>query len=107
MIDFQVAFDKLASLESADEIADFFRYEGIKAVPANSRACAITVWMEKQTGLNIATNSVVTRPVDVVLGNDGCPDYKEILGAPYQHLTPTMAEFVFRFDCDHYPDLVE
>lgn len=103
MIDFQVAFDKLASLETADDLAELFRDHGVKARPADSRSCAITVWLEDQTGLNVATNTSYVRVVTAI-GHYEYEDDRDI--APRQ-LSPAMAEFVRRFDAFMYPDLMK
>lgn len=58
MIDFQVAFDKLAQFQTADEIADFLNVEEIKAIPGDANSCAISAWMKRTTEHeNIYTNT--------------------------------------------------
>lgn len=57
MIDFNVAYDKIAQFKSADEIANYLNSCGIKAEKGVPDACAISVWMRDQTGLRILTNS--------------------------------------------------
>ena len=104
MIDFDVAYDKLASLETADEIADLFRDYGIKAVPQEARACAITVWMEGMTGLHISTG---VKSMKIVIPEAGDPlDYKSIASTLRQH-SPAMEHFVAKFDSREYPDLIK
>lgn len=44
MIDFQVAYDKLAQFETAEELADFFKYEGITGYKKQAKHCPIANW---------------------------------------------------------------
>lgn len=105
MIDFDVAFDKLAGLETADEIADLFRQYGIKARRHKSRACAITRWMEDITGLDIATTEASVAIVRVPIGSTKeSLDYSPVESRP---TTDAMAMFIENFDMGDYPDLVE
>lgn len=96
-IDFDVAYDKLAGLETADEIADLFRGYGIKARPRNSSQCAISKWMAAQTGMKIVTNNHCTRAVD--------SKYAVINGLQRNNSDP-MRNFIRHFDSNGYPDLV-
>lgn len=95
MIDFGVARDKLAWMETADELADFFRHEGIKATPGCSDSCAIAVWMQNQTG----DKDVRVSHADMWVG---C--YGE--GAFAEH-TKAMKQFTVAFDSGAFPDLIK
>lgn len=99
MIDFQVAYDKLAGLETAEDIADLFRDYDVKGVRSDSESCAITVWMTEQTGLFIRTNNISVRAVDE-------SGYR-ISQDRYQKLTKAMESFIHKFDFGFYPDLVK
>lgn len=96
MIDFTVAYDKLAQFNKANDIAKFLKDEGVKAIACEPDACAITVWMRDQTGLNIRTNYAVVRAVQddnvtvIVRGSN----------------TGAMFDFIKKFDFGLYPDLV-
>lgn len=92
MIDFHVAFDKLASMESADEIAGYFRYEGIKGIPKQHDSCAIAVWMSQQTGGKISVSDIV-RELKV-------PSNQAITTKP-------MLAFIRKFDSLDYPELIK
>lgn len=98
-IDFQTAYDKLASLESADVIASFFVGQGIKAYRCEPHACAISVWMNEQTGLMVRTNNYRTRAVE----NESLM-FVTIPGTD-KDLTVPMTDFVVRFDNGEYPEL--
>ena len=108
MIDFEVAYDKLAGLETADEIADLMRDYGIKAEPCESRKCAISVWMEGQTGLSVSTNLAYTRAIIVNrLDDDGMEYYIDHPGIEEKDHTEAMAKFIENFDTYKYPDLIK
>lgn len=91
MIDFGVAFDKLASMETADDIANYFRAEGIQGIRVRHDACPIANWMSMQTGRRISAADVIVDLHDCQLRESA---------------TPAMREFMEKFDTDQYPDLV-
>lgn len=99
MIDFDVAYDKLSSLETADEIANLFRSYGIKAQPKSSTNCAISQWMYQQTGIPVATNQ------DNITGFSNGFLYR--MAELERISTPAMKSFITRFDMRVYPDLVK
>ena len=113
MIDFLVAYDKLASLESADEIANLMLDYGVKAVPSDSQSCAVSVWMTEQTGLAVATNCSVVREVAMLTAEEVEWDYtglgyKDIPDTPnFKAHTPAMREFIDKFDTRKYPNLIK
>src|ERR1700745_2209626 len=101
-VDFNVAFEKLAQFESAEDLADFFISYQVKAVPSYSDKCAITVWMEGQTGHSIRTNM---NSVRAVTDKPGSP--LETVPGTFNSLTEAMADFVKEFDSGKYPDLID
>ena len=111
MIDFEVAYDKLASLKSADEIANLMKDYNIKAVPGDSMACAITQWLHDQTGLDIMTGAYVVKAIKFVnikspSGlNDGFVSYEPVQDK-VRSTTVAMQLFIQRFDKGYYPDLI-
>lgn len=95
MIDFGVARDKLAGMESAKELADFFQAEGVKGVPGDASSCAIAVWMQETTGrkdISVSQEEMWT---------DGYG-----LGRVTEH-TGAMKEFTVLFDERAFPELVD
>lgn len=92
MIDFGVAYDKLASLESSQEIADFFVSQNVKALPRWANQCAISQWMLNTTGKATSTTVV-----------DIC-DVKDFVKYP---TTDAMKNFIADYDLDRYPELVD
>lgn len=94
MIDFGVAFDKLASMNTADEIADYFRYEGITGYPTSHVSCPIANWMSQQTGGKVSVADVV---VDLLAS----PENLKVL-----ETTGAMLAFIRKFDSLDYPDLL-
>lgn len=94
-----VAHDKLAQFETADEIAQFFIGEGIRAEKCNALGCVISKWLHEMTGdTSIITNS---RSIGRYLTSG---DGFEFLSVVAFH-TPAMAEFVTRFDRGNYAEL--
>lgn len=98
MIDFQVAFDKLAQFQTANELAKFFQYEGIKAIPGSTKHCAISVWMRR----TIEKELVYTNPFTVA-------EYKgtKLVAVNMAKTTSPMLDFIVAFDRGNYPALVQ
>lgn len=99
MIDFQVAFDKLAQFETADELAEFFQYEGIKAVQGDSNNCAISVWMKRTIeNDHVFTNkfAITEYPENI---NDGASNKART--------TQPMFDFIMYFDHGLYQELIQ
>lgn len=90
MIDPIVAFDKLAGFQSAREIADYFRSEGIRGFRMDAFSCPIAAFMQDQTGRRFS----VCR--DDVSTNDD--------QFAFETTTP-MADFIVNFDYGLYEDL--
>lgn len=99
MIDFQVAFDKLAQFETADELAEFFRYEGIKAIPWDSNNCAVSAWMKRTIG----KESVYSSTYAVSEYDDNS---KECIVNRARTTLP-MDDFIEKFDMYFYPELIQ
>lgn len=96
MIDFQVAFDKLAQFETPGEIAKYLESCGIRACRRDASACAISQWMRNQTGLRIRTNYAevgVLKP------------FSSFDTTESESHTPAMSQFARNFDSGDYPDL--
>lgn len=103
MIDAQVAFDKLAGFQSAYEIADFFRSEGIKGFKASHNLCPIATWMSKATG-------IYSSAADHILVQDG--NFSPLEGEKFSldfrvKVTPVMKEFMKKFDRGDFPELLK
>lgn len=97
MIDFTVAYDKLAQFETANEIAEYLKDCGIKANKREPNSCAISMWMNQQTGLLIRTGTFWTRVTADERGN---------VTLAKEYLTDAMTDFVIKFDKGKYPELV-
>lgn len=91
MIDFTVAYDKLAQFDTPDEIVKYLKFEGIKALRANAKFCAVSEYMKNMTGQDIQTVSLRVYNED------------ENYSKP---TTLAMCEFIRRFDHGDYPELV-
>lgn len=94
MIDLQVAYDKLAGFKTAEEIADFFRSEGVVGYRGDAMACPIANWTNGLTGLPVQAG------LKFIYENDGDCHWH---GFP---TTLAMREFIIRFDMGAYLDLV-
>lgn len=94
MIDFTVAFDKLAQFDTPDDIASYLESEGIKAYRGNASFCAVSNFISNLTGQEIETTCL-----SVVNIGDSKKEFR---------LTTTaMSEFIRRFDNGGYPELVQ
>lgn len=109
MIDFDVAFDKLASFESAQEIADFLKGYQVKGYRFQAGRCPISRWMSHQTGLIVRTGNARVRAVHYD------PDTLVVYGTVETVLkntiavkenTDAMRAFILSFDGAAYPDLI-
>lgn len=88
----------ISGFETADEIADFFRKEGIKGYRGEIESCPIANYVSAGCGgkVQMDDKSLITI--------DPTNPEKEV-GWVLEH-TPAMAEFIKRFDAGDYPDLV-
>lgn len=97
MVDFDVAYDKLASLKTADEIANLLSGYGVKGFRADAQNCPISKWMASQTGEEVITSPYYMRILDKI--SEGTVKGSE------RPLTSAMQHFVMRFDGQEYPEL--
>lgn len=106
MADLNVVVEKLQSFETADDLADYFKQYGIKASPQKANACAISVFVEIETGEvgNIMTSTRELSLRETLIDDDGY-EY-EVSRAEFQH-SHAMAQFVRKFDSGKYPFLIE
>lgn len=92
MIDPQVAYDKIAGFETANELADYLLSEDCKGVRASAGMCPLAVYMRGQTGAaSTASNKIKVYGLD-----------KE---DHFDH-TPATECFMGLFDTGEFPDLV-
>lgn len=101
MADFSVVVDKLHQFETADEIADYFRYYGIKANVQDARSCAISEFVQRETGLE---GRVITSTTSLALIAEGAMVWDDAT-VEVEH-TKAMHQFVKKFDSGAYPDLL-
>lgn len=96
-IDPQVAWDKITSFDTAEELKDYFVGGHVYGVRSRAFSCPIAIWMSEQTGkLTHVSNNV---RVGV--------NYKDPLrGAEsvFQHTQVTL-DFMKAFDGKKYPEL--
>src|ERR1051325_7893263 len=99
MADFEVVIDKLHGFETAEDIAEYFRHYGIKGTVANATACAITRFIEEETG---EVGQYSTSPSFVTkIGNNNIMNMASIRN------TTAMVEFIHKFDLGKFPELVD
>lgn len=105
MADFNVIIDKLHGFETADELADYFRYCGIKAIPGDARSCAITVFVEDEMGVS---GQIVTSTDCIELHEEVVESYGHGYTEVRQMIrhTDAMKKFVKAFDKEEYPELI-
>ena len=106
MADLNIVVEKLHSFEDADDLADYFRQYGIQARPQESRACAITAFVEIETG---EVGNIMTSTREITLREtmkDSFGYDQEMDVAVIQH-THAMVQFVRNYDTGKYPFLVE
>lgn len=93
-IDPEVVFDKLAQFQTADEIANYLRNEGIQGGRNLAFRCPIANYMRTHTGRK---HGVTQDDVDMDTGD---LYYK-------RENTPAIKEFIVRFDQGLYEDLID
>lgn len=106
MIDFGVAFDKLAQFETANDLADYFASEGVQGYKGAEESCPIANWMREQTGCLVSVTG------------DGISRYNEDeeefieshyevwLNENFRNPTDAMLNFIIEFDGGDFPQLV-
>ncbi len=88
----EVAWDKLCTFEAAEEIREYFQFEGIKGIQKTPTSCPIANWIKYQTGLP----AIVGFNIHIGYGDDG---------SSFNH-TPMTLEFMKAFDKGIYPELI-
>lgn len=107
MIDFGVCMDKLISLETPDELAEFFMGQQIKGRTTHPNKCPIAKWIQQSTGYD----NVASVPDTIFVWN-GLPQFRDRdKAATYDHqernTTPVIKAFMKSFDQGNYSDLVD
>lgn len=97
MIDPQVAFDKLAQFQTADELADYLQSCNIKAFPGRIDGCALAAWFQETVESDPWSTTVTTEMVFMPTQDGGTQCFE---------LTPMLKEFIARFDTEQYPELI-
>lgn len=107
MMDFGMAFDKLAGFETAKELADFFKHEGVKGYKGAEESCPIANWMAAQTGESISvTGDHIARYIPDELDDWISDNYETFVGEYYRSPTEAMMNFIIEFDGGDFPELV-
>lgn len=104
MIDFIVATDKLRSLETSNDVAEFLFHQGVKAVPEKGAKCAVSQWLSDATGRSVFTTYDEIVVVEVEEDQDSFrrDGVEEVVV-----MTPAMTKFVRDFDNLRHPKLID
>ena len=94
------AVEILNACTSPDCIADIIREAGIKGIPEDSEACAISAWIER----NVDCYSVSTSDVITIYGNTD-DEYDPEWKGDY-NISTNVERFITLFDQGFYPDLL-
>ena len=100
MIDPQVAWDKLLNFDTAQELREYFQFEGVKGFRISVTECPIANWMTATTGLFTTVSGSIRVWVDA---NDSRNPMKSPV-AEFSHTNVTK-NFVKSFDQKKYPEL--
>lgn len=102
MIDPGVAYDKLASMESADEIAEFFHDQGVQGTPCSASRCAISEWVRQSTTHDVSTGTagIIVLRSNTAENTGTAVWYNTAENWP---LTEPMKDFIHKFDRGEYP----
>lgn len=98
MVDFSVAYDKLANFETAQEIREYFQDRGLKGITCKSMQCPIAVFFQEETG----KEDVLVDPTYILRLGNHLGGY----GPSKFDVTTAMAEFIILFDDFNYPELI-
>lgn len=98
MIDPQVAFDKIASFETVQEVRKFLQYEGITGLPAMAAQCPISNYMTGLTGRPFVTYRTIHTSAETP---GWTRDTHWVVQTP-----PVLFEFIESFDAGLFPELV-
>jgi hypothetical protein len=97
-MDFGVAVEKLQSLDSADEVADFLYSQDVKGQRWNRVTCPIATWLYQETGCLASVNP------GQIWNLDGWGPEVDIETFTYEP-TEAMGNFIRAFDLGKYPNL--
>ena len=107
MLDFGVAYDKLAGFENSGEIADFLKNQGVKGLKGHDEQCPIANWMNAQTGDAITvTGDYISKYFDYP-ADMPYEEYEIIMDEVTRIPTEAIMEFIARFDQGDFPELIE
>lgn len=95
MIDPTVVMDKLRNFETADELAAYFKEEGVKGVRATASSCPIALYFTQHTGKKVTVSSRIKIWESEVQ-----------MGESFGH-TPATEKFIDLFDEGFYPELCQ
>lgn len=91
----EVAFDKIACFETANELAEYFKAEGIKGYRSQHDACPIARWLSCTTGreASVATFIIIDSYDDSLVFTTTATD--------------SMVAFMDTFDHGGFPELID
>lgn len=92
--------DKLAALGSARQIADFLLEQEMKAYPVRVNACAVAVYLQKETGMQVTVHPGHFLD-ETMIGQVNIPGQRTPVNLP-----KAVQKFACEFDRWTYPDLI-
>jgi hypothetical protein len=104
MTDFDIVVKQLHGFETADEIAEYLQNYGITAEPMNAKTCALTKFVEAETG---ATGRIITTVYSISLNDPLSEEWMADVPICVENHTEALKDFVNKFDSNFYPSLVE
>lgn len=100
MIDPGVCFDKLAGFQTADEIADYFKGEGIQGQMQIETRCPIATYFYRHT------DSLFVSVGTIIELHTAHPSYDHAQSQWLAECTEAMNDFIQVFDEGEYPELI-
>jgi len=104
MIEPEVLYDKLASLQHPDDIAEFCRQEGITGIVSEDTSCVLAQLFKRECGVQ-----AVKVGGECIEWSKTWPEYDWWDGSGWgeqRRHSFAMEGFIRRFDHNDYPDLV-
>lgn len=94
MVDLTVACDKLLGFETVEDVAGYFKHEGVQGLRGGSDSCVVAQWLQAQTGedYNVSCLGVWNNAVQA----------EDIVEFPRDS---ALSEFIRQFDRGAFPAL--
>lgn len=101
VLDPNVAFDKIAGFQSANELAEYLRAENCQGHMQIETSCPIAIYFYRHVQQMTVVNEFVT------IGNNYSMIDDSIVDGWMKECSEVMKEFISGFDTGNYPDLIQ